>query len=119
MKLAESGKVQISNIKEVISALEGYRDHMDATIEFQAIKRDNLLLEAELALLAQTTQHLQATKAKLDEMVRGETERRAAERREMIERLIAGVMAELKDPKIQEKILQKSLGDLEAIPVQI
>lgn len=119
MKLAESGKLQIVQIKDVISSMEGYRDHTDATIEFQAIKHSNLLMEAELAILTQTSQHLQATKAKLDEMVRSETERRAAERREMVERLIAGVMAELKDPKIQDKILLKSLGDLEAIPVQI
>lgn len=100
-------------ISHSIAEMENYRDHTDVTASFYATRRENIVLEAELAELHEQHRFLSSLKQRLDEAVRKEKERATEERRIKVEALIAGINAALQDPKMQETILKKCIADLE------
>lgn len=102
-----------------ISEMENYRDHTDVTASFYATRRENIVLEAELAELQEEHRFLSALKQRLDEAVRRQKERATEERRVKVEALIAGINAALKDPKMQETILKKCITDLEKMEARV
>lgn len=101
-----------------ITELEQLRDFAAITAEIFETKRENVVLEAQLGELVERQRFLQGVKGQLDEAVRRATEKREAERRAFVESVMAGVMTALKEPKLQERILQKCISDLRSIPVQ-
>jgi len=113
-----AGQTEIANVEATIDNLKGFLDHTEATFDFYETKRENLLLEAELAEIEETNKFLLSIKTRLDEVVRRETEKQATEKRQLVERLIRGVMEELKDSKIQDTIMKNCLLSLEKIPAQ-
>lgn len=103
-------------LENEIATLEQFRDNtniMDAIFE---TRRENVLLEAELAETQQSLTFLSDMKHRLDDHVRREKERLAAEKKEKGEALLRGLLEELKKPAVQQAILQKCLVDLRKIP---
>lgn len=96
--------------------LEGFRDHSAVTEEHYATLRENVQLQAQLDELVARNQFLLSVKGKLDEAMRREGEKQAAERKAKAEALIASLNAALNEPKMQEAILKKCLVDLEKMP---
>lgn len=94
------------------------RDFSAVTAEIFETKKDNLVLEAQLNELMERQKFLQALKAQLDEAVRKASEKKEAERRAFVQSIMAGVMNALKEPKLQDRILQKCVSDLKSMPVQ-
>ena len=117
-KWLASSIAEKERIANSIGELEGFRDHTDVTSSFYATRRENILLEAELAELQEQHRFTSSIKQRLDEIVRKEKERVAEEKRAHVEALIQGINQALKDPKMQETILKKCLSDLEKMESQ-
>ena len=106
-------------MRTLITDLESYRDHTAVTESFYATSLENVHLQARHDALLARHQFLSGVKAKLDEAVRRENERAAAEKKAKAEALIAGLNAALREPKMQEAILKKCLADLEKLEPQL
>lgn len=117
-KLTASRVTEMDNIKLEIGELEQFRDFSEITADLYQTKRENVILEAQLGELMEQNNFLASTKAKLDEAVRKETEKKLAEKRALVEAIKAGVLKELAEPKLQDRILKQALIDLQKIPIQ-
>lgn len=113
-----SRRTQLNTISMEISELEQFHDYAEATSELFQTKRDNILLEAELHELVERNKFLSAIKTKLDDAVREVAKKKHEERAALIQSIMAGVMNELKDKKLQDAIVTRCLVDLERIPSQ-
>lgn len=118
-KILLAGQNEIAQLALGIEDLEQYRDHADATLDLYETKRQNVLLEAELCELGEASRVLTDVKARLEDMARKEAEHKAREKRAYIERVIAGIVSELAEPKMQDRLLQRTLLDLEKIPTSV
>lgn len=106
---------EMNGIQMEITEMEQLRDFAAVTSEVFATKRENVILEAQLAELQERQKVLSSIKGRLDEAVRLSTERAAREKREHKEALLRGILERLKDPKMQDLIFKKSLEDLEKV----
>lgn len=104
---------EIEGVDHEIVQLEQLRDFAAVTEALFVTQRENILLEAQLAELVERQTFLSGLKARLEEAVRRAEEKAAQEKRAYIDAIMAGVMKELQNPKLQETILKKSLVDLE------
>ena len=111
-KIQAAAKEELVVLEKEISALEEYRDNTAVVDSYFETRRENIILEAELAEANQQSAFFSSIKAKLDERVRAENERIAAEKKARAEALLLGLMEELKKPKVQETILKKCIADL-------
>lgn len=112
--IAEKEKVTRS-----IDEMSGFRDHSDVTASFYATRRENIILQAELDELLARNRFLSSIKQRLDDQVRKEKERAAAERKAHMDALLAGIDLALQDPKTQDAILKKCINDLEKMESKI
>jgi small-conductance mechanosensitive channel len=108
----------MDSISLEITELETLRDLPEIAVGLFETKRENVMLEAELAELVERNKLLSEAKSKLDDAVRRAGEKKVAERRALVDSIMAGVMTELKESKLQDRILKQALADLERIPVQ-
>ena len=115
-KWLASSITEKEKLVKMIEELEGFRDHSAVTEAHYATLRENIQLQAELDAVLAKNQFLMSVKCKLDEAMRREAEKQAAERKAKAETLIASLNAALKEPKMQEAILKKCLVDLEKMP---
>jgi ATP-dependent protease HslVU (ClpYQ) ATPase subunit len=111
-----SRTTEIGSIGKEIQSLEELRDFAAITADLYETKRENAVLDAQLSEVLERQRFLASVKSKLDEAVRKSIERQAAERKAMIDAIMAGVMTELEDVKLQDRILKKCLFDLENVP---
>ena len=111
-----SRTTEIGTIGKEIQSLEELRDFAAITADLYETKRENVILDAQLSEVLERHKFLVSVKAKLDEAVRKSIEQQAAERKAMIDAIMAGVMTELEDVKLQDRILKKCLFDLENVP---
>lgn len=117
-KVAQSRTKEIATVDHEIVQLEQLRDSAAVTEALFVTQRENVLLEAQLAEVTERQSFFSSIKSRLDDAVRKAEEKAAREKQEYIEAIMSGVIKELKDPKLQDKILKKCLADLEHIPSQ-
>lgn len=110
--MSTAAKDELVQLENEIAMLEEFKDNAAVVDAFFDTRRDNILLEAELAQVQQNLDFMTSIKSKLDDKVRKENERLATEKRVRAEALFKGLLEELKKPKIQEAILKKCLNDL-------
>lgn len=111
-KIQAAAKEELIAMEKEIASLEEYRDNTAVVDSYFETRRENIILEAELAEANQQSVFFSSIKAKLDERVRAENERIAAEKKARAEALFFNLLEELKKPKVQETILKKCIGDL-------
>lgn len=112
MKLSGAAKDELASLEKEITVLESFKDNVEVVDAFFEIRRENIMLEAELSEVQQKLEHFTGIKSRLDEQVRKENERLAEEKRMKTEALIKSLLEEIKKPKMQETILKKCIGDL-------
>lgn len=117
-KMMSSRQLEMKGLEEEIADLEQFRDFPAVTQDLLKTRQENIILEAEYAELVERTKFLTQIKMQLDDAVRKYAEKKALERRQKIDAIMAGVLTELKDPKLQNAILQQCLEDLKNLPVQ-
>ncbi len=110
-----SSKAELEALEKEIVMLEDFKDNREVTEAFFEIRRENIQLEAQLSELQQSLSHLTGVKAKLDDLVRKETERIANEKKMRAEALMKALIEEIKKPKTQEALLKKALSDLSKV----
>ena len=113
-----SRAAEISELEGEIGQLEDLRDYGGITEAILQTKTENVLLEVQLAGLVEKNKLLSTIKMKLDEAVRRAHEKEIAERRALVDAIMAGVMKELQETKLQDRIMKKSIAELERIPLQ-
>lgn len=106
---------QIKKMENRIAEREQYSDYADIVSDLFEIRQENVVLAARLEKLVERNRIFASVKATLDESVRSIRETNAIERQKLIEAIMAGVMNELKEPKLQSDILDRCLVDLERI----
>jgi hypothetical protein len=111
-KIQAAAKEELVAMEKEIASLEEYRDNTAVVDSYFETRRENIILEAELAEANQQSVFFSSIKAKLDERVRAENERIAAEKKARAEALFFNLLEELKKPKVQETILKKCIVDL-------
>ncbi|PJF18236.1 hypothetical protein PSACC_01936 [Paramicrosporidium saccamoebae] len=116
--MSSSRTAKMDTINLEITELETLRDLPAIAVGLFETKRENVVLEAELAELLERNKLLGEVKVKLDDAVRKAGEKKIAERRALVDSIMAGVMTELKESKLQGRILKQALADLERVPVQ-
>lgn len=114
-RLAASRSHQLKDATMEIDKLEDLRDFALINESLLQTKSENVVLEAQLAELQERSKFLAGIKTQLDERVRRASEERVAQRRALVDAIMAGVMKELKDPTMQERILKKSIVDLQKV----
>lgn len=114
-RLSASRSHQLQDATVEIEKLEDLRDFALVNESLLQTKSENVVLEAQLAELQERSKFLAGIKTQLDERVRRASEERIAQRRALVDAIMAGVMKELKDPKMQERILKKSIMDLQKV----
>ncbi len=117
-KMTSSRQVELQALEVEIADLEQFRDYSSVTEDLFKTRFANILLEAEYAELVERAKFFSVTKAQLDDAIRKYSEKKAREHREKINAIMAGVLKELQDPKLQSVILKRCLEDLKGIPVQ-
>lgn len=118
-KIQAAAKEELVTLEKEIASLEEYRDNTVVVDSYFETRRENIILEAELDEANQQSVFFSSIKSKLDERVRAENERIAAEKKAKAEALMFGLLEELKKPKVQESILKKCLLDLGKIKVPV
>lgn len=99
-KFVSSAVQEKEFLKSEIADLEGFRDYVDVAKSFCELKRETILLEAELHEVKQKYELMNSIKMSLNEHVRAANEKRENDRRLAVSNLIQSVMEELKDPKL-------------------
>ena len=113
-----SRTTEIGTLGKEIETLNELRDFAAVTSDVYDTKRENVVLEAQLAELEERHKFLAGLKSKLDETVRKAAEKQAAERKAMVEAIMAGVMEAIDEPALQDRILKKCVADFERLPLQ-
>lgn len=114
-RLSASRSHQLQSAIVEIGQLEGLRDFALVNESLLQTQSENIVLEAQLTELQEQGKFLAGIKAQLDERVRRAGEERVAQRRALVDAIMAGVMKELRDPQMQERILKKSIADLQKV----
>jgi F-type H+-transporting ATPase subunit b len=72
-------------------------------------------MEAEVFQLQQRVKYSQEIRGTLDSWVRHEAQARADQQRLLVENVVAGVEASLKQPKLYDMVMQQTLTDVEGL----
>lgn len=112
-RLEESRNEATNNL----TILESFRDNLDVNAALFEIKKENIKLEAAVSELSQQFHFMTGVKAKLQELVAKEKQRKEAERRAFLAAVHEELHMMLKKPQVQEQILQQSLKNLETLPI--
>lgn len=110
--MSTAAKDELVQLENEIAMLEEFKDNAAVVDAFFDTRRDNIVLEAELAQVQQNLDFMTSLKSKLDDKVRKENERLAMEKRVRAEALFKDLLEELKKPKVQDAILKKCIADL-------
>lgn len=115
LKLSASREKEMKQTDEEIGQLEELRDFAQVTAELFQIKSENLVLEAQLKELCERNKFLTGIRQQLEEAVRKAAEKRVAEKKALVRAIKEGVLKELQDPRMQERILGKYIIDLQHV----
>ncbi|KAG4300838.1 hypothetical protein PCK1_002915 [Pneumocystis canis] len=113
--LNNSRQEHASIIKERINSIEAMKDVVDVTKDLFEISKETVQLEAKAFELSQIVNVQQEAKAVLESWVRYESALRQHEQAYLANTVISKVNKELRQPKIQQQILDQSIAQIEAI----
>jgi len=119
LKLSASRENEMRQTDGEIGQLEELRDFAKVTAELFQIKSENLVLEAQLKELDERNTFLTGVRGQLEEAVRKAAEKRVAEKMALVEAIKEGVLKELQDPRMQERIMEKYIADLQSMPLNV
>ncbi|KAI1311889.1 atp4 subunit B of the stator stalk of mitochondrial F1F0 ATP synthase [Mortierella claussenii] len=102
-------------VEERIDQVGQMKDVVDVTKALYALSKETAKLEAEAFELKQKTAMTAEVKSVLDSWVRYETSVREREQSKLAAYMIEKIKADLQDPKLQSKILEESIGQVEKI----
>jgi len=91
------------------------RNVVEITKNLFEVSRDTAKVEAEVFELQQRVDFAAEAKSVLDSWVRYEANQRQREQKQMADAITAKVREELKNPKLQQQLLQQSIADVERI----
>ncbi|KAF9365809.1 atp4 subunit B of the stator stalk of mitochondrial F1F0 ATP synthase [Mortierella sp. NVP85] len=104
-----------SAVAERIDQVGQMKDVVDVTKALYALSKETAKLEAEAFELKQKTALTAEVKAVLDSWVRYEASVREREQSKLAAYMIEKIKADLQDPKLQSKILDESISQVEKI----
>ncbi|KAF9438328.1 atp4 subunit B of the stator stalk of mitochondrial F1F0 ATP synthase [Entomortierella beljakovae] len=102
-------------VEDRIDQVGQMKDVVDVTKALYALSKETAKLEAEAFELKQKTAITAEVKSVLDSWVRYETSVREREQSKLAAYLIEKIKTDLQDPKLQTKILDESIGQVEKI----
>ncbi|KAF9908608.1 atp4 subunit B of the stator stalk of mitochondrial F1F0 ATP synthase, partial [Lobosporangium transversale] len=102
-------------VEERIDQVGQMKDVVDVTKALYALSKETAKLEAEAFELKQKTALTSEIKSVLDSWVRYETSVREREQSKLVAYMIEKIKADLQDPKLQSKILEESISQVEKI----
>ncbi|KAG5438411.1 hypothetical protein PCANB_002900 [Pneumocystis canis] len=111
--LNNSRQEHASIIKERINSIEAMKDVVDVTKDLFEISKETVQLEAKAFELSQIVNVQQEAKAVLESWVRYESALRQHEQAYLANTVISKVNKELRQPKIQQQILDQSIAQIE------
>ncbi|KAI8085028.1 uncharacterized protein BX664DRAFT_366438 [Halteromyces radiatus] len=102
-------------VQERIDQVGQMKDLVDVTKALFEISRETARLEAEAFKLKQQVAVAQEVKSTLDSWVRHEANIREREQKQLAAYLIEKIQKDLKDPKIQQQILDQAVVDVQIV----
>ncbi|GMM47370.1 F1F0 ATP synthase subunit 4 [Pichia kluyveri] len=105
----------INAIKDRINQVSNLKDIVSTTKTLFEISKETAALEAESFELKQKVNVTNEAKSVLDSWIRYEAQVRQLEQQQLSSNVIAKIQNDLKDPKLQDKILAQAITDVEKL----
>ncbi|KAF8840390.1 ATP4, subunit B of the stator stalk of mitochondrial F1F0 ATP synthase [Paxillus ammoniavirescens] len=102
-------------VKDRISSVEQMKDVVSLTEALFALSKETAQLEADAFVLRQNVALASEVKSVLDSWVRYEQQQKESEQAELSKSIIAKVMADLQDEKMQKEILNSSIAEVDRL----
>ncbi|KIK99118.1 hypothetical protein PAXRUDRAFT_823072 [Paxillus rubicundulus Ve08.2h10] len=102
-------------VKDRITSVEQMKDVVSLTEALFALSKETAQLEADAFILRQKVALASEIKSVLDSWVRYEQQQKESEQAELSKSIIAKVMANLQDEKMQKEILNSSIAEVERL----
>ncbi|KIJ21041.1 hypothetical protein PAXINDRAFT_165836 [Paxillus involutus ATCC 200175] len=102
-------------VKDRISSVGQMKDVVSLTEALFALSKETAQLEADAFVLRQNVALASEVKSVLDSWVRYEQQQKESEQAELSKSIIAKVMADLHDEKMQKEILNSSIAEVERL----
>lgn len=100
-------------IQERIDSVGQMRNVVELTKNLFEVSKDTAKVEAEVFELQQKVEFAAEAKTVLDSWVRYEASQRQREQKQMADSVTAKIRDELKNPRLQQQLLQQSVADVE------
>jgi len=113
--LASAREEHKQTIQERIDSVGEMRNVVDITKNLFDVSKDTAKVEAEVFELQQRVDFAAEAKSVLDSWARYEANQRQREQKQMADTITAKVREELKNPRLQQQLLQQSIADVERI----
>ncbi|KAI9482519.1 hypothetical protein BDB00DRAFT_857678 [Zychaea mexicana] len=104
-----------SAVQERINEAGQMKDLVDVTKSLFELSRETARVEAEAFALKQQVAVAHEVKGTLDSWVRHETNLREREQKQLAAYLIEKIQQDLKDPKVQQQILDQAVVDIQKV----
>jgi F-type H+-transporting ATPase subunit b len=101
-------------IQERIESVGEMKNVVELTKNLFEVSRDTAKVEAEVFELQQKVDFAAEAKTVLDSWVRYEANQRQREQKQMADTITARVHEELKNPRLQQQLLQQSIAEVES-----
>ena len=101
-------------IQERIDSVGQMRNVVEITKDLFEVSKDTAKVEAEVFELQQKVDFAAEAKSVLDSWVRYEASQRQREQKQMADTITAKVREEIKNPRLQQQLLQQSIADVES-----
>jgi F-type H+-transporting ATPase subunit b len=101
-------------IQERIESVGQMKNVVELTKNLFEVSRDTAKVEAEVFELQQKVDFAAEAKTVLDSWVRYEANQRQREQKQMADTITARVREELKNPRLQQQLLQQSIAEVES-----
>lgn len=100
-------------IQERIDSVGQMRNVVELTKNLFEVSKDTAKVEAEVFELQQKVDFAAEAKTVLDSWVRYEASQRQREQKQMADTVTRKIREELKNPRLQQQLLQQSIADVE------
>ena len=105
-------------VQERIDSVGEMRNVVEITKNLFEVSKDTAKVEAEVFQLAQKVEFAAEAKTVLDSWVRYEASQRQREQKQMADSITAKIREEIKNPRLQQQLLQQSLADVDRMVIR-
>jgi F-type H+-transporting ATPase subunit b len=106
-------------IQERIDSVGQMRNVVEITKNLFEVSKDTAKVEAEVFELQQKVDFANEAKTVVDSWVRYEASQRQREQKQMADTITAKIRDEIKNPRLQQQLLQQSVADVESLSLHI